>query len=1067
MLLLAGLFTCICLVTAQNLSVTGIVVSEEDGEPVVGASVLVKGTTIGTITNIDGQFNLPNVPKSSKVLQVSYIGMQTQEVPIKTTLKITLKPDAQSLDEVVVVAYGTASKQSITGAVTSIDTKKLEARPVTDATSAIEGSAPGIQINNSYGEPGSNNSSIRIRGFGSINGTNDPLIVVDGVPYNGNVTDINSSDIESISILKDAASSALYGNKAANGVLLITTKKGKSDKLNVRVTAKQGIYNRAIPEYDHMGVKDWMETMRSGYQRYFMLDKQQNEETAFQSANNNLMSILKSNIFDKGDQELFDGNGKFIANVKPEYSDLNWMKQIQRTGHRQEYGISADAGGEKYDLFTSFSYLDEQGYVITSNFNRFTGRMKANFKPTKWFKGGVNLSGTMSDSDYAESAKGTYATNPFYTAGLMGPIYPYYKHDADGKIMYDNSNEPIYNLNNRDYLDGRHIIYELKNNINEYNRNAVNGQIYGTISFLNDFSFTVKGDLYNVNQLKRRFDNPVSGDGSANGGRLSKTSTRTREYRFAQELYWAREFNKHHIDVLAVHEAFEHSYFYDSFMKQSQQVPGNNIEASNFSTLTSADGAVSKYTTESYLSRARYNYNQRYFFDASFRRDGSSRFYHPWGNFWSVGASWSITDEKFMKPFDWVNSLKLRASYGHVGNDAGVEYYAYKALYTSDTNAGMGSYYKTQNDNRLLKWETSSTLDIALEGRLFDRFNFSLDFFNKTSDNLLFKVYNPLSAGATDWKGSASSGTTGMSTVYKNIGAVRNLGIEVAMDVDVIRNKAWQWNVGVNLTAMKNEVTKLPGGKDILHGVQNYSEGHSIYEFYTYTYAGVDKLTGRSLYVADTDPTNLTKAQNAKKLLTLKENGVDKHYVYSTSYAKKDWQGSALPDIFGSINSSLSWNDLALSVLCTYSLGGKAYDQNYQDVMSTSLAGPQALHPDVLNSWKKAPEGIDETSVDRIDPHGLPAFDLSSFNSDSQGAGSRWLTSASYFVVKNINLSYNLPKQIINKLGVGSINVFGSVENLATFTSRKGLNPQYSFSGSQDNTFVAARIYSFGVNMKF
>ena len=297
MLLLACLFVGIGLVTAQTQKVTGVVISEEDGQPVIGASVLVKGTQIGAITNVDGDFTLLNVPSSAKTLQISYIGMQTQEVAIKPNLKVVLKPDTEVLDEVVVVAYGTASRQSITGAVASIDSKKLEMRPVTEVTGTLEGAAPGIQVNNSYGEPGSDKSEIRIRGFGSVNGTNAPLIVVDGSPYGGSLNDINPQDIESISVLKDASSAALYGNKAANGVIMITTKKGKSHKLNFRIGVKQGMYTRGIPEYDKLGVNQWMEAMRSGMQSYWEKDGGVTPQQAFEASKTVNDDIVFSPIF--------------------------------------------------------------------------------------------------------------------------------------------------------------------------------------------------------------------------------------------------------------------------------------------------------------------------------------------------------------------------------------------------------------------------------------------------------------------------------------------------------------------------------------------------------------------------------------------------------------------------------------------------------------------------------------------------------------------------------------------------------------------------------------------------
>ena len=642
---------------------------------------------------------------SAKTLQISYIGMQTQEVAIRPHVRVIMKSDNEMLDEVVVVAYGTASRQSITGAVASIDAKKLEMRPVTEVSGTLEGAAPGIQVNNTYGEPGSDESKIRIRGFGSVNGTNDPLIVVDGSPYGGSLNDINPQDIESISVLKDASSAALYGNKAANGVIMITTKKGKSHKLNFRIGVKQGMYTRGIPEYEKLGVNQWMEAMRSGMQSYWEKDAGVTPEDAFEYSKSVNDDIVFSSIFDKNGADMFDENGKFVAKVKPGYNDLDWLKALERTGYRQEYTASADAMGDKYDIFSSFGYLSEKGYIIGSDYDRFTARLKANYQPTSWFKTGVSLSGTMSGSNYQATAYDQYYANPFYTAGQMAPVYPYMMHNEDGSIATD-VNGNSYDISNYDYLSGRNIIYEIQNDINRKERNTISGQVYGTITFLKDFAATVRGDLYNVNNTEKNFNNPYCGDGAANNGRLSKMHARTREYRFTQELTWGHDFDKHHIDVLLAHESFKHSYNYDFMMKEQMKVSGNS-EMSNFAKMTSIDGYTQEYTTESYLSRARYNFAERYFMDASFRRDGSSRFSSPWGNFWSLGASWIISQEKFMKDLTWIDNLKFRVSYGEVGNDAGADYYAYKELFYSDVNAGIGAFYKIQVPNNNLKWETS------------------------------------------------------------------------------------------------------------------------------------------------------------------------------------------------------------------------------------------------------------------------------------------------------------------------------------------------------------------------
>ena len=1055
MLFVTCLFIGIGLVNAQ-VKVTGNVTSSEDGLPIVGASILVKGTTIGTVTDLDGNFTLGNVPENAKELQVSFVGMKTLLVNVQSRLKIVLHPDSEVLEDVVVVAYGTASKQSLTGAVSSVSSKDLELRPVTDATGALEGTSPGVQVNNSYGEPGSGGSQIRIRGFGSINGTNDPLVVVDGVVYEGSLNDINSNDIESMSVLKDAASAALYGNKAANGVILITTKSGHKDRFSVRMNVKQGTYNRGIPEYDRVGIKDWMETQWKGYQRYYMVDKGMSAADAGAATTKTLMqNIIKNNIFDKPQDQLFDANGKLIANVLPGYDDLDWNDALQRAGYRQEYNLSTDGGGEKYDMFASMSYLNEKGYINCSDFDRLSARFKANFQPVKWFKTGVNVSASSATSNFASSASGSYFINPFYASRMMAPVYPLYKHNEDGSIVLDENGNKVYNLH-QVYLNDRHIAYELENDVNNRVRNSINGQIYGTINFLKDFSFTVKANLYTYNENQKGYNNPEIGDGAGNNGRLNKTYIRTRDYNFAQELYWQHDFGKHHVDVLAAHEAFKHMDHLDYTMKTNQKLYGNNTELSNFSETLYSEGSKSGYTTESYLARARYNFAKRYYVDASFRRDGSSRFYEPWGNFWSLGGNWMISEESFMRDFKWVNSLKLRASYGEVGNDAGVGYYAYKALYGSDQNSGLGAYYKTQNEAKNLKWETSSTLDIALEGRFFHRLNVSLDFFDKRSNDLLFDVFNPLSAGATDLNGS------GMSSITKNIGSVSNKGIEIAMDVDAIQNDDWRWNIGLNMTYLKNKIVELPDGKDILNGIRKFSEGHSIYEFYTYQYAGVDQMTGLPLYNAGE---NLCNDESVAAGKSMKING--KYYVNDSSKGQKEWSGSALPKVYGSLSSSLSWKSLTLSLLCTYSLGGKLYESNYAGLMGMSAASPNALHKDILKSWTEVPAGMTEDSPNRIDPNGIPRADLSTENAYMGGASTRWLHNASYFAIKNINLNYAFPKTITDKLGIGGLDVFGAVENAATFTSMKGTNPQYSFSGAMDNTFVTARVFSFGLNLKF
>jgi TonB-linked SusC/RagA family outer membrane protein len=1057
MFLLAMLVMSISLVTAQVKRVTGVVIAEEDGMPVVGASVLVKGTTVGTVTDFDGNFVLNSVPSNAKEIVVSYIGMVKQELPIKPTMKVTLKSDSKSLDEVVVVAYGTAKKSSLTGAVASVDSKTIENNIGTSVTGALEGMAPGVQVNNTYGEPGAS-PTIRIRGIGTINGDSAPLYVVDGAPFDGSIADLNPGDVESITVLKDAASSALYGNRAANGVVLITTKKAKkSDKPSVTLTVKQGAYTRGIKEYDRLDADPWMEVQWTGLKNARMSGAtKEDEATAAAYATKNIIGdLVKRNIYDAADDQLFDSNGKLTASRLSGYDDTDWSDAIERTGYRQEYGLSVSNGGDKYTVFSSLGYLKENGYIITTNYERYSGRINTTYNPVKWFKTGLNVAGTSQNRNYNSTAYSSYSANPFYMTRYMSPVYPIYMHNADGSYALDANGGKVYDTTSS-YLSNRNIVYELYNDSEAYNRMTIDASAFATIVLPYGFEATVKGSKNYNSYNRQRYNNPEIGDGASNNGRLVNYDVRYNTTNFQQQINWGHEYGLHHVDALLGHESYEYNYSNVTGMNTSMSIAGNLV-MSNFTTNSYLDGYRDEDTTESYLARGRYNYDNRYFFEASFRRDGSSRFSknNRWGNFFSVGGAWDITGEKFMKDLTWVDFLKLRASYGEVGNNAVGGYYAYQALYYLDKNAGTGALVKKSLGAEDVKWETTQTIDVAVEGHLFNRLNFNIGFFNKKSKDLLFEVNLPSSAGGYHYDTSYNM------TQLQNIGSIVNRGWELSFDVDAIKKRNWKWNIGVDATFLKNEIKKLPNGDEIANGTyRRYAEGHSIYEFYTYHFEGVDQMTGNSLYTID--PEQTAAASKNGKLVTI--NGVD--YTTDTTYGKKDWCGSAMPKVYGSVKSDLSWKDLSLNILMTYSLGGKVFDSAYYNLMSTSSAGADAQHVDILKSWSGVPEGMTETSANRINPNGTPVIDhnLSAYNN---AVSDRWLTSASYLVMKNITLTYNLPKNIVRSWGLTGVAVNAGVENAFTVTARQGLNPQYSFSGSQDATYTTARIFNVGATVKF
>lgn len=1062
-------------------TVSGTVFSSEDDSPIIGASIKIQGTKMGAATDIDGKFRLENVKKGA-TLVVTYIGMQTKTVKAGENMKIYMTSDSKSLDEVVVqVAYGAAKKSTLTGAVTQVDSKQIEVRPVSSVTSALEGTTSGVQINSTYGQPGEE-PSIRIRGFGTVNGSATPLYVLDGVPFGGNISDLNSNDIESITVLKDAASCALYGNRASNGVILITTKRGKGEKMAFNLKVNQGTYSRGIKEYKMLNAKEFMETSWLNL-RNSRISAGDDQATANAYASKNLINDeLYLNIYNKADDQLFDANGKLVsdAQILDGYADdLDWYDNAIRDGYRQEYNFSGSQASAKSDYYFSVGYLNEKGYVTNSDFDRLTGRAAMNFRPKKWFNTGFTISGSHQKTNFTNGNGSASYTNAFMFCRNIAPIYPVHLHNADGTYQLDSFGNKQYDsgsytdengnpvLTRNQYQD-RHVIWENELNENKSFRNTIQSSAYMDLKFLNDFTFTVKGELNVRNNENRTYNSALIGDGKGNNGRTSRSIYRYKNYTFQQQLNWNHTFGNHTVGVLLGHENY--SYFYDyTYIYKTNQTFAGQDNLDNFTNLTNGSGYSNRYRTESYLGRVRYDYQEKYNVEASFRRDGSSRFAKEsrWGNFGSIGASWVVTKEDFMKPITWVNNLKLRADYGLVGNDAGAGYYSYMALYDSKQNHNKGAYYLSQLANTKLKWETGASFGIGVDARLFNRWNISAEYFDKRNKDLLFNVYLPLSAGAT-------SSSSAEATITENMGTISNRGFEINTDVDIFKNKDWTVNLSANASFIKNKIVELPEqDKDgIISGIYKIAEGKSRYEFFTYTYVGVDQMTGNSLYKANLENYHVTTA-DGQTVGNADGNDISKYvtqigneyYVNNTSYALKEYHGSAIPKVYGSFAPSVRYKDLSLSLMFTYSIGGKVYDAVYSSLMSTGTT-PSNYHKDILKSWSEIPSGMTEDSQDRIWYGGIPQIN-SSMTSTNNATSSRWLTDASYLVLKNINMSYSLPKAWVNALTLESIRLNLSCENAFTCTKRRGMNPQQSFNGYQYNYLVTPRVFTIGVDVKF
>ncbi|MFA5324708.1 MAG: TonB-dependent receptor [Bacteroidales bacterium] len=1019
------------LANAQNITVKGSVADKGTGEPIPYASIQLKGTLTGTSTDANGQFTI-EVPKNGTLI-FSFVGYQNQEILVngRLIINVDLVQEVTTLDEVVFVAFGTVAKKDFTGSAVALESKKLENRPLTNVTSALEGLSAGVQFTSASGQPGSS-GSIRIRGFGSINASSSPLYVVDGVPYDA-ISNISADDIENITILKDAASSALYGSRAANGVVLVTTKKGNSEKLKFEVKVNQGVSVRGISEYDRLDADQYYPVMWESYRNSLLSASGSTHTmaTASAAASKNIASELMNNPYNVADNKIVLEDGTLNPNASLLYSeDLDWSKAIARTGHKQEYSINAGGATDKSDYYMSLGYLKEEGYSIKSYMERATARLNMNVQPKKWLKAGLNLSGTMANSNITNTDSSSGYVNPFYFSRNMGPIYPIYQHDEAGNYVLDANGDKIYEWTNRGAgaNSGRHIIAETLWNENLYKRNILNTRAYMDFNILKGLKLSFNAGYDFRNYLNTDYENPTVGDGSP-AGRSKLTSYRYDTWNFNQLLTYKGSVEDHNFDFLIGHESYKNDYKYIYGMKQGIIAEGNT-ELINFTTINSLTSYLNKYRTEGYMARANYNFNHKYYLSTSFRRDATSRFYKDsrWGNFWSVGGSWRMDQETFMADATWVSNLKLRASYGSVGNDGTDSWYSWQSLYGILNNANESGFIQsTQAGNKNLKWEVNKSFDLALEYGLFNnRLSGQIEFFHRISDNLLFEVPLPISSGVL--------------SQWQNIGTMYNKGLEVQISGDIIRNKNFNWNMTVNVTTIKNEITKLPQ-ESIISGTKKYMVGHSMYDFWLRESAGVDPNTGDALYFKDVLDEN--GEVTGDRITTNDYNAATYYYV-----------GTSIPDFWGSVQNTITWKNFDFSMLCTYQVGGLVYDSVYANLMSYSSYG-SSLHVDILNRWKEAG---DVTDVPRID---------NGRNTYQNAGSSRWLTDASYFSIRNISIAYNLPKSLVSKIDLSGIRVYASAENVYAFTARKGMDPQYSFAGTQSNVYSPARIITFGLNIQF
>lgn len=1013
------------------------IVNDSNGFPEMDVTVQIKGKNTTVYTDENGAFSID--AKVGDVLIIDGNEIIVTSNNLGTIAQKSKKEDIE-LSETVVTAYGTQKKETIVGSVGVVSAKDIEDRPLTNVSNALDGTVTGVRVAKGSGQPGEG-LNVQVRGVGSVSLSTAPLYVVDGIVYSGSLQDLNPSDIESLTVLKDAASTSLYGAAAANGIVMITTKKGKKGgKGSFRLASSTGVVTRGIPEYERVGAGDYYvaswNAIRNG-----KLATGSTLAAANEFANSTLISgTLKNNIYGvPNDQVVVDG---VLTNGKQLYNDFNWQDYLTRTGAFQKYDVDYSGGSENTTYFAGIGYNKESGYVIKTDFERYSVRANVDSQVTDWLKIGTNLSGSLIKSNQANSDGGASIVNPFYFSRSMGPIYSPFLYDASGNRVYNSEGNPEYDgvytrgRGSGAFL-GRNVLQETLLNNQLQNSNTINSRMYAEFRLAKGLTFTTNAgyDIRNYNY--RQYQNTQIGD-AIDVGSLSMETRKISSFTLNQILRYNTSFNGNNFDLTLGHEIFEYTYDYTYQSKRGELVSGI-YQMINFLDNASNTGYDRRLKKEGYFARINYDYKSKYLLSVSGRADKSSRFApgDRTGYFWSVGAGWNLHKEDFLSSSEFVNELKLKASYGKVGNDGGLDrapgYQTYLDLYDLGyNNGGEPGVYMGQYGNPDLTWESRNKLDIGVDFAILKRrISGSVDFYSEDVVDMIFPFKTPGSAGIPD------------NQIYKNIGTMRNSGFEVGLNFAIFQNQKFKWNLNVLASTVKNKMIKMD---DVITD-WNYrlAEGQSRYDFWLRQWYGVDSTDGAALFlqadnVADNGSTRT--GANGEKLTTDQNN------------AKFDYSGSALPDVFGSINNSFKIGNFDILVGLNYQIGGKVYDANYALLMSSYPQG-NAIHKDMLNAWSKPG---DVTNV--------PIMSTANVNAAS-AASTRWLVDASYLTLRSVQVGYNFNLKDIESIGLKSLRVYASGENLHSWTARKGLEPAQSFGGSTTYRYTPSRVVSLGLNVSF
>ena len=1048
---------------AQQYTLKGKV-TDQSGEPVIGASVIIDGTHNGVSTGIDGDFAI-NVGPNDR-LNVSFIGFtdKTVDVASKTYLEITLEEQTQAIDDVIVVAFGTAKKEAFTGSAGVVKADDIGKVQSSNIAKALTGKVAGVQMTTSSGQPGSG-ADIRIRGFGSLNAGNSPLWVVDGMPYSGDLNNLNANDIETITVLKDAASNALYGARGANGVIMVTTKKSRTREATVSFEAKIGVNSRAAQDYEY--IKNpalFYETHYNALKNYYMNSGGLSSYEAYRRASANLtasanMGGLGYQVYTvPAGQQFIGSNGKVnpaatlgrrVVYAGKEYliQPDDWTKAAFRSSMRQDYNASLMGSGEHFSAYISAGYLNDKGIVYNSDMERFTMRGKFDYQAKKWLKTGINATYTRFNYNSISGGGSNSSGNIFAYTAQIGPIYPLYLRDGEGNFMYNEDGIQLYDFGNGDNAGMVRSLFPNGNALAESRLDksiaegsAFNGTAFFEVSFLKDFKFTFNAGLSLDETRSTSSMNPWFGYYANSNGMISVGHSRLFEYNHQQILNYTKQVGLHNINAMAGHEYYDSRSYSVGGSKSGMFLPGNLELGGAIVDMQSASSGRSEYNNEGFFSRVMYDYDNRIFASASYRCDASSRF-HPnyrWGSFWSLGGAWIISREQFMSGTSrWLDNLKIKASIGSQGNDS-IGDFRYTNTYSIENANGQVSTVPSTHGSEKITWETNSNFNAGVEFSVLDgRVSGGMEYFlRRTTDMLLSFPVAP---------------SMGYSSYYANVGDMSNYGVEVELNFVPVRRKNVVWDLSLNLTHLRNRITMLPqerrntvveGYEGYVSGSSFYGQGLPVYTFYMPKYAGVSS-EGLSMWYVDE---MIDEVPTGRRLTTT-------DYADATKYLC----GNPIPALYGGFSTSVSFYGFDVGMDFTYQIGGQVYDSGYSASMYSPANSTTGLnwHKDILKAWSS------ENPASNI-----PRLQYEDQNQNAQS--DRFLVDASYLNIQNINVGYTLPQKITRRLHIEKIRIFLACDNVWYWSRRQGLDPRQSFSGGSDHTvYSPVRTISGGINIQF